>query len=174
MSPERMDKPSFPGTGTGPDYTRAVADAQFASPIPLGRVNARPVANREAQIAHDADRRGEGRAFDTPSVDCTSCRGGVAIRCSPDFASGVMQEPWRQCHAQRKRRWRKIHPATTSLPGYATSGCVHQASDYPTGSACSSVHCQRHNLRAARYSHPTCLADSECAGDPDLHERSRR
>src|SRR5262245_45580626 len=110
-----MDKPSIRGTGTRADYTRAVAGAQFASPIPPGRVNARPFANREAQIAHDADRRGEGRACDTPSVDCTAYPGGVAIRCLPDFASGVAYQPTRQRHAQRKTRWRKSHPTTATL-----------------------------------------------------------
>src|SRR5262245_60367857 len=110
-----MAMPSIRGTGTRPDYTRAVADAQFALPIPPGRMNARPFANREAQIAHDADRRGEVRAYDTPSVDCTACRGGVAIRCSPDFASGALRKPGRHLHAHEKTRWRKAHPATATL-----------------------------------------------------------
>ena len=168
--------PSTRGTGTRRDYTRAVAGAQFASPLAPGRVNARPFANREAQIAYDADRRRERKAYDTPSVDCTARRGGVAIRCSPDFASGARRnpgatqaQPRRHLHAQKKTRWRKTHRATASLPRATTSRCVHQASDCPTGLACSSVHCQRHSLRAARYSHPTCLVGWGCVGGADRH-----
>ena len=45
---------------------------------------------------------------------------------------------------------RLIPPPHLFHSGVATSCCVRRASDCPTGLACSSVHCQRHNLTAAR------------------------
>lgn len=73
MSLESMGGPSFHRTGTRLHYTRGAVGAQFALPIPPGRVHTRQSAKREAQIADDRDGRGEGRAYDTPSLDCTAC-----------------------------------------------------------------------------------------------------
>jgi hypothetical protein len=46
----------------------------------------------------------ERRACDTPSLDCTACLGGVAIRCSPDLASGAMRKLGRHRHAHQNTR----------------------------------------------------------------------